>query len=156
MKSSVRLIREMIAALNAHDVERVVQCYAADYQGLDLSLASFHQGPGDVEITLRKSLQAFPDLHLVEHTLLTQEDHLVFVWTSAGTHRSTFAHIPPTEKRIVSCGTSLLWFRDGRIWRGLHIWDMAGMLRSMCLLPDLPEADGASQDTLLATFFDRL
>ena len=156
MENHVHLIREMIAALNAHDVRRVAQCYAADYEGLDLSLASFHHGPGGVETTLRKSLQAFPDLHLVEHILLTQDDHLVLVWMWAGTHCSTFVHIPPTGKRIVSCGTSLLWFRAGRIWRGLHIWDMGGMLRSMCLLPDLPEADGRSQDALLATFFNRL
>jgi hypothetical protein len=32
---------------------------------------------------------------------------------------------------------------------------MAGMLRAMCLLPELPEAAQAGPDTLLASFFGR-
>lgn len=156
MERGIELVQELVAALNAHDVVRVGRGYAEDYRGLDLSLGTAHHGPEDVRREFQERLQAFPDLRVTEHSLLVQHGRLAFVWTTVGTHRGTFARIPPTERRVVTCGVSFLWIKDDRIRRGLHLWDMAGMLRSMYLLPELPGAAEDKPDTLLASFFDRL
>ena len=61
--------------------------------------------------------------------------------------------VPPTDRRIEVCGVTLLTVQDGKIVRGLYLWDMAGLLRSMKLLPDLPgDGHGARQADLLSSF----
>ena len=46
-------------------------------------------------------------------------------------------NIPPTGKKIAVKGVSILTIHEGRIVRGLYVWDVAGMLRDLGLLPDL-------------------
>jgi hypothetical protein len=45
--------------------------------------------------------------------------------------------IPATGRKVVVQGMSMLTLRDGKITRGLHVWDVAGLLRAMGLLPVL-------------------
>jgi hypothetical protein len=51
--------------------------------------------------------------------------------------QSVSQNIPPTGRRIAVCGISLLTIEGGRISRGLYVWDVAGLLRSIGLLPEL-------------------
>jgi hypothetical protein len=46
-------------------------------------------------------------------------------------------NIPPTGRNVEVLGTSVLTVGDGKIARGLYIWDVAGLLRSIGLLPEL-------------------
>jgi hypothetical protein len=45
--------------------------------------------------------------------------------------------IPPTGRSIAVRGTSVLTVESGKIIRGLYVWDVAGLLRSIGLLPEL-------------------
>jgi hypothetical protein len=45
--------------------------------------------------------------------------------------------IPSTGHAVVVRGMSLLVIEDSKIKRGQYIWDVAGFLRSVGLLPDL-------------------
>lgn len=46
-------------------------------------------------------------------------------------------HIPPTDRTIEVLGTTFLTIAHGKITREMHIWDVAGLLRDIGLLPDL-------------------
>ena len=46
-------------------------------------------------------------------------------------------HIPPTGLRVSVLGTSLVALHGGKIRRALRIWDLAGLLRDLKLLPEL-------------------
>ncbi len=151
----VPLIHDLLEAVNAHDAERVAQFHAVDYEGLDISCATHKHGREGVCEELGVWWHAFPDLHFSVQDVVVQPGRLAFLWTAEGIHEGVFLRVPPTSRRIEVCGVSLLTVQDGKIARGLYLWDMAGLLRSMKLLPHLPEVPGhqpTSQTDLLASF----
>ena len=147
------LIHTLLAAVNAHDAGRVAQLHAADYEGLDVSRALRFHGRDGARTALDEWFQAFPDLQMSTREICRQSGQTAFFWTTAGTHEGVFLRVPPTGRRIEACGVSLLTVQNGKITRGLYLWDMAGLLRSMKLLPDLPgTGQPASQAELLSSF----
>ena len=149
----VPLIHDLLEAVNAHDAARVAHLHAVDYEGLDVSRATLKQGREGVCEELREWWRAFPDLHFAIRDIVVQPGRLVFLWTAEGTHEGVFMRVPPTGRPVEACGVTLLTVEDGQIVRGLYLWDMAGLLRSMKLLPDLPgDGQPASQADLLSGF----
>ncbi len=153
----VPLIHDLLEAINAHDVARVAHFHAVDYEGLDVSRATLRQGREGVCEELSEWWSAFPDLQFVIQDVVVQPGRLAFLWTAEGIHEGVFLRVPPTGRRIEVCGVTLLTVQDGKIARGLYLWDMAGLLRSMKLLPDLPgDGQGASQAAMLSSFLMNL
>ena len=146
------LIHTLLAAVNDHDAGRVAQLHTADYEGLDVSRALRFSGPKGARAALDEWLRAFPDLQMSTREVCVQPAQTAFFWTTAGTHRGVFLSVPPTGRHVEVCGVSLLMMEDGKIRRGVHLWDMAGLLRSMKLLPDLPGHQPVSQADLLSRF----
>ncbi len=141
------------AAVNAHDVDRAAALFADGYEGFDVSRAAVLRGRRAVREALGDWLRAFPDLHLSLTEVTAQPGRVALAWTKQGTHRGAFLHVPPTGRRLAVCGLSVLTLERGKIARGLHLWDLAGLLRAMKLLPDLPgDAPQTGQDALLAAF----
>ena len=62
---------------------------------------------------------------------------LAIAWVAEGTHQGPIMNIPPTGRRMEIRGVSIIDVQDGLIVRGQYIWDLAGMLRHMGLLPEL-------------------
>lgn len=134
----VRLAHDLIAAWNDHDARRVAAFFAEDYIGEDVGLATPLQGPRDVRRYVTYNFLGYPDLHFDLHDTLAQGDRIALIWTVRGTHRGRVMNIPPTGASVEAKGISVLTIRDGKIWRSLRVWDVAGMLRNIGLLPDLP------------------
>jgi hypothetical protein len=68
---------------------------------------------------------------------LVKDATVIAVWTARGSHRGPFLNIPPTKRRFEVRGVSKLSFQGGRVQRDIHVWDVAGLLRAIGLLPDL-------------------
>lgn len=132
-----RLVRNLLEAWNTHDPELIRTFYAPEYEGVDVGEAEPRRGPRDVAQTVERYLRAFPDLRFVEDDIVVQGDRAVVVWTARGTHGGQLMRIPPTGREISVRGTSVFTVRDGKVTRGLHVWDVAGLLRSIGLLPEL-------------------
>ena len=130
-------VRELLEAWNDHEVESIKEFYAPEYEGVDVAQAEPQRGPQGVSQTAERYLQAFPDLRFLEEETVVQDNRVVLVWTARGTHRGKLMHIPPTGRKISVCGVSSLTVEDGRITRGLYVWDVAGLLRAIGLLPEL-------------------
>ena len=133
------LLQRLLAAINAHDTNRVAALYRPDYEGLDVSRAIQQHGPEDARADWAVWLRAFPDLHVTIEETVRQKEQVALYWTKEGTHQGPFLHVPPTGHRVRFKGVSLLTIKGGRIVRALHLWDLAGLLRAMRLLPDLPD-----------------
>ena len=86
---------------------------------------------------MERYLRAFPDLRFVEEEIVVQDNRAVLVWTAHGTHGGKLMRIPPTGRKIAVRGTSVLTVEDGKVTRGLYVWDVAGLLRTIGLLPEL-------------------
>jgi steroid delta-isomerase-like uncharacterized protein len=130
-------VTQLLEAWNAHDVERVTAFYAPDYEGEDVGQARLQQGLEGVRQTMAGYWHAFPDLHLTQEAMISRGDQVALFWTARGTHQGKIMNIPPTGRPIQVRGASLLTLQDGKIRRGLIIWDVAGLLRAIGLLPEL-------------------
>jgi steroid delta-isomerase-like uncharacterized protein len=124
-------------ACNSHDIDRIVSLCSPDYIGSDVSQANLMHGPEDLRLLLKAYLRAFPDLQFSITDALVQGSRVAILWIAAGTHRGPIMNIPPTGRRVEVKGVSLIDVQDGRVVRGQSIWDMAGMLRHLGLLPQL-------------------
>lgn len=132
------LMNELIDALNAHDLDRIGACYAVNFAGEDVGRAGPESGREMVRQSYARLLRAFPDAHFDAETLI-HGDRAALIWTMSGTHQGTFLNVPATGRKIAFRGVSVLTIAGGEIISGHRIWDIAGFLRSVRLLPELPD-----------------
>ena len=125
------------AAWNSHDLENVLRYYAPDYIGEDVGQASPLRGGEAMRTMLKNYWRAFPDLKFKVISTLVDGSRIAILWIGEGTHQGTIMNIPPTGHRVQVRGVSIIEVENGLIVRGQYIWDMAGMLRHMGLLPEL-------------------
>ncbi len=130
-------VDSLFAAWNAHDLTGVLNHYAADYEELDVARAMAVRGHAEVHRLMTYYLRAFPDLVITLDDCLVDGDRMALYWTWQGTQSGTFMHIPPTGHTVRVRGTSLVTLEDGKIRHALRIWDLAGLLRDLKLLPEL-------------------
>lgn len=128
-----------VITFNARDLDRAVSVYAPDYEGMDVAHPGPHHGPEGVRQAMAEYLSAFPDLTITQEDLIQTGDRIVQIWTARGTHRGPLMNIPPTGRSVTVRGISVLTMdaETGRVCRGYYLWDVAGLLRSIGLLPEL-------------------
>ena len=124
-------------AWNSHDIEKVLSFYSPDYIADDVGLASVLRGHTGLREMLQTYWRAFPDLEIAMTDMVIEGSRVVSAWVAAGTHEGKIMNIPPTGHRVQVRGVSIIDVEDGLIIRGQYIWDLAGMLRHMGLLPEL-------------------
>ena len=136
-KAITELLTELLEAWNAHDPERVAEFYAQTYEGMDVGEANPLRGPEAVRQMVARYLRAFPDLEFTQEETISQGQRAALMWRARGTHRGSLMNIPATNRPTEIRGMSLLAVEDGKIARETSIWDVAGFLRSIGLLPEL-------------------
>jgi steroid delta-isomerase-like uncharacterized protein len=124
-------------AWNSHNFEEVVNLYSPECISEDMGQASLLRGRDGLRAMLMAYWSAFPDLQFKVTDTVFQDSRLAMAWVAQGTHQGTIMHIPPTGHRVQVRGMSMLDVKDGLIVRAQYIWDIAGMLRHMGLLPEL-------------------
>jgi steroid delta-isomerase-like uncharacterized protein len=133
----LRLITQLVNAWNSHEVDLVVEFYASDYQGRDVGQPKLEIGQAGVRERLKRYFRAFPDLTVKPQDIIVEGDRVALVWTAQGTHLGSLMNIPPTGRIVEVSGMSVLSLENGKVKEALYIWDMAGLLRSIGLLPEL-------------------
>jgi len=136
-KAITQIVTELVEAWNAHNPEQVAALYAPAYEGTDVGEASPQRGPEAVRQMVARYLGAFPDLEFTEQETIFQGQRAALMWMARGTHRGPLMNIPATNRPTEIRGMSLLTVEDGKITREASIWDVAGFLRSIGLLPEL-------------------
>jgi steroid delta-isomerase-like uncharacterized protein len=135
--STAQLIQDLVDGWNAHDPNKVSALYAPDYEEEDIAAADRHRSPIAARATFILYLRAFPDLRLEAEDIVIQGDCVALSWILTGTHRGSLMNIPATGRSVRVRGVSLMTIADGRIKRTCRVWDLAGLLRSFGLLPEL-------------------
>lgn len=135
--SVTTLMTNLLEAWNTHDLDQVARLYHPDFEGIDVAEANPQQGLEGVRQSMRHYFQAFPDLYFTAETLLIREPQVSMFWVATGTHQGRLMNIPPTGRRIHLRGASLFTILEGKIKKVTHIWDVAGLLREIGLLPEL-------------------
>jgi len=142
------LVRSFVAALNAHDPDRAVRQLAPDYRGVDISRSTTVVGRAEAQEDLRAVQSAFSDLSMEIQTCVADGSQASVLWTLSGHHGGACLHIPPTHRPVTLSGMALVTAPDTHITQCVYQWDLAGFLRSVKLLPDLP--DGNIEDIVPA------
>ena len=124
-------------AWNSHDIEKVLGFYSPEYIGDDVGQPSLLQGHESLRLMLETYWQAFPDLQFTVTDAVIQGSRLVIAWMAEGTHQGPIMNIPPTGHKVQVRGVSIIDVEEGFVVRGQYVWDLAGMLRHMGLLPEL-------------------
>lgn len=131
------LITELIEAWNDHDPEKVQSCYADDCEEVDVAAREPFKGSAMVRKLMRYYLRGFPDVQVTMEELICDGDRAALTWTLRGTHKGRFMNIPPTGRQVEVRGATTFTVSNGRVHRVLRIWDLAGLLRGIGLLPEL-------------------
>jgi steroid delta-isomerase-like uncharacterized protein len=133
-----QVVRNLIEAWNAHDVDRVVALYAPDFEETDVAVAGPQRGPEAIRRTMRRYLLALPDLAITADEVIIQDGCVALAWTLSGHQRGMLLNIPATGRLVQVRGVSLMNIdATGHIVRLQRIWDLAGLLRAIGLLPEL-------------------
>src|SRR5205807_2322291 len=111
------LAHQYIEACNAHDPDRFVALFAPDFEGAEVADPTPKRGRSAVRDTYTRYLAAFPDLRMTAEQVLIDAPSVAIVWTSVGTHQGIHMHIPPTGRRVVVRGVTLLTIEDSLIRR---------------------------------------
>ena len=131
------ILHTLVQGWNTNDVEAVVAIYAPEFVEEDVALAKPTRGAESVRLLMRLYRRAFPDLLIESDDLVIQDDCAAFSWILSGTHRGTLMNIPPTGRRVRVRGISMIHFENGLVVRAVRVWDLAGMIRTFGLLPEL-------------------
>jgi steroid delta-isomerase-like uncharacterized protein len=132
------LASNLIQAWNDRNVDALVQLYTEDCVLEDVGLARPVSGHDGVRRLYLYTLAGFGNLAFTLERTVEQEGQVVLAWSAHGRQIRKIMGIPATHRDLMMCGTTWLTLRDGRITHSRRVWDMAGLLRQMGLLPDLP------------------
>lgn len=133
--------QQLIDAWNSHEMAQILPLYTPDYQGEDVGSSGVQRGHAGVEQIFQRYFNAFPDLKFTLVKSIHQAGEWAIFWKAHGTHGGELLRIPPTGRNVCVQGVSLLQTESEsnfiRIHSAHNIWDMAGLLRSLGLLPRL-------------------
>lgn len=130
-------VQDLTDAWNSYDLERVLPYYSEDYEAVDIGEPHVQHGRDAVREILVRYWNAFPDLIFRAMGTVIEGKRVAIFWSAEGTHQGTIMNIPPTGHKVEVRGMSIIDVENGLIVRGQYIWDLAGMLRHMGLLPEL-------------------
>jgi steroid delta-isomerase-like uncharacterized protein len=131
------VLQDLLAAYNAHDADRVAQICASNCEIVDVGAAGPVRGRDAIRAWCQGYLAAFPDLRIEPDVPIVDGDRGALSYSATGSHRGTVLRIPPTGKVVTIRGAWLVTIRDGQVAQLLAVWDLAGLLRAIGLLPDL-------------------
>lgn len=132
-------VRRLFQALNAQNASRAAEQLTPSYHGIDTTRSTFTVGRAEAQAEIEAGLVAFASPTFTIHQQTAEDTQVSVFWSVEAVHEGPFLQIPPTHRALSVSGTSLFTIRDGRIARGVHLWDLAGLLRVLGLLPDLPD-----------------
>lgn len=131
------VVQQVLAAWNSHDPARVAAFYTEDCRVMDVAIAEPPVGREGVRQMFEAYYHTFPDLEITPDVIITEGNQVAVFWTARATHQGPILNIPPSGRRVSARGVNYLVLRQGKVCETLTIWDVAGMLRDLGLLPDL-------------------
>ena len=124
-----QFFREQEKLGGAISPELVAPGYTATINGNPPMDRAGHDGFG------RAFRAGFPDMHHEIELAFASGEHVFVRFVLHGTHEGAFFGIPPTKKRISVPAHVVMDVHDGRVTRLKGVFDEAGMLRQLGVIP---------------------
>jgi predicted ester cyclase len=131
--TGLALVERFVAALNAHDVSRLDEVYAATYVNHQ-TLVGATSGVSSRDATkayFQQRIMAFPDLSVRADPAFESGDFVGanFIWS--GTQQGEYLGIPASGKHATWNSTDLLRVQDGRFSDHWGAVDLLGLMRQL-------------------------
>ena len=120
---------------NGGDFSAAEEILASDYVHHDPATADMGSGREGLEQMVTFYRQAFPDFSVKLDDQIIADDKVVERWTGRGTHQGALMGIPATGRTITASGISIHRLAGGKIAETWTIFDTAGMLRQLGMVP---------------------
>ncbi|MEP7189658.1 MAG: ester cyclase, partial [Roseiflexaceae bacterium] len=127
--------QQIFDLFNTHDVQAASAYFAEDAELRDVAAARRAIGPQQIAAVYTRQLDAIPDSIVRVERMVAEGDTVAVEWTLSGTHRGRMLGIPATDKPVSFKGVSMLRYRANMVLTDTRIWDLAGLLRQIGLLP---------------------
>lgn len=137
----LRVHETISAALNDHDLERLVSCYTEDLEYTDFGSGTVCRGKPEFLRFGRAWLESVPDFRVELHSAHAVEQLGTAEWTMSGTVEHPLPGLPAgaVGGQFSVRGSAVLVFADdGRVRRERDYWNAAVLLRQ---LADAPRQD---------------
>jgi steroid delta-isomerase-like uncharacterized protein len=127
--------QQIFDTFNSHDSGATAAFFADDAELRDVAVAHPAIGPQAIAAVYDRHFAAIPDAYVRVDRLVAEGDTVVVEWTSSGTHRGKLMGIPATGKPVSVKGVSIIKYRGSLAVADTRVWDLAGLLRQIGLLP---------------------
>jgi len=131
------IANRLIDAWNSHDFSQVAALYSTDCESIDVGQSGMLRGIEGLRQMFTGYWAAFPDLRFTLEASMEEAEALALFWRATGTHRGAILRIPATGRSVEILGSAHHSLSEGKIVRSTYIWDTAGLLRNLGLLPEL-------------------
>jgi steroid delta-isomerase-like uncharacterized protein len=129
--------QQIIDAWNSRSDEIILPFYSQDYVVEDITAGRVREGWEGMRQWTKSVFTAFPNLHYTLVNEVEKDGKLVLHWLSKGNHQGPLMKIPATGKNVFIHGMSILQLENDKITHGIVMWDLAGVLRQIGLLPQI-------------------
>ena len=124
------VIREMFAAVNDGDIERLVELVSDDFQ-CHTPVPEIGSGRAGMRQLMTIYFSSFKPQRVDIHDIIADGDRVAVRHTHYLTHAGEFAGIPPTGREIVVEGIELFRVRDGKVAEMWHHDDFLGLMQQI-------------------------
>lgn len=137
------LTQRIFDTFNTHDTAATAALFAPDAVLDDVAVSRHLVGQQQIAEIYARHIVAFPDAVARVERMVAEGETVVAEWTISGTHRGRLLGIPATGRPVTITGVSIIRFREGVPVADRRVWDLAGLLRQIGLLPGRPAEDRA-------------
>lgn len=127
---STRLVKEYLAAWNAHDSEALLSLFTEDCVYEDVALGRLEQGKDSVRALVQSVFVDLADFRMDVKSAFGVGDWAATEWTMTGAFvHSSVPGLASTGKSFAVRGATILQLRNGRIYRNTDYIDLNSFLR---------------------------
>jgi steroid delta-isomerase-like uncharacterized protein len=133
--NTAELAEEWIAAMNAHDVERMAALLTEDAVGDEVAEAEPKRGRDSIAEGYREVFAGYPDCVAEIVNRIVGEDQAVVEVRFKGTNKGAFRGTPATDKPIDLRIAYIIKARQGKIERVTEYYDLVTLLTQQGMMP---------------------
>jgi steroid delta-isomerase-like uncharacterized protein len=135
-----KMLNDYMAALNAHDLEKVLAFFADDAVYECMAQGRVNRGKKEIKDFLSSMFSDIPDVKFEMKSGFSAGDRGAGEWVMSGTFaHSSIPGVPATGKKFSVKGVAITEFKGGKISRNTVYWNLAAFLQQVGLTPGPPQ-----------------
>jgi steroid delta-isomerase-like uncharacterized protein len=130
-ESLKNLMKDAMAAVNSHDVDKAVTFYADDCIYEDLGAIRVNKGKEEIKAYLSEIYSMSQDVKLDVKSEHIEGNYYASEWVMTGTNTGKIMGLPATRKKFTIRGASFFQIRDGKISHQTDYWNLMSFLQEL-------------------------